>query len=196
MQTPDWSDSPFYVWPDVWSGYLQVCNFFFKSMVIHDTECPYWDQVSLNDTTQPKPHIDSKCMFHAVLELIQGRAAGAGLSATNPLEDCSCPPATAGREEEGCGVHLGGDKVYVPRTCGSNDCEHMCISIPQWPWVADTKSEKWGNHPWCCCQFAEPNSSAALWTYCGKYTGQFITRLSQCFCDYGMLKLDYSGRYQ
>ena len=151
---------------------------FFKSMVIYDTECPYWDQVSLNNTRQPKPHIDYKCMFHAVLELIQGRAAGAGLSATDTLEDSSCPPATAGREEEVCGVHLGGDKVYVPRTCGSKNCEYMCTSIAQRPSMADTKGEKWGNHSLCCCKFAEPNSSAALWTYCGKYIGPFITRLS------------------
>ena len=25
-----------------------------KSMVVHDTECPYWDQVSLNNTTQER----------------------------------------------------------------------------------------------------------------------------------------------
>ena len=45
------ADSPFYVWPDVWSG---ICKLK-KSMVIHDTECPYWDQVSLNNTNQTKP---------------------------------------------------------------------------------------------------------------------------------------------
>ena len=34
---------------------MVICKFR-KSMVIHDTECPYWDQVSLNSTnpTQPK----------------------------------------------------------------------------------------------------------------------------------------------
>ena len=47
------ADSPFYVWRDVWSGYLQLLK---KSMVIHDTECPYWDQVSLNNTNQTKPN--------------------------------------------------------------------------------------------------------------------------------------------
>ena len=36
----------FYVWPVVWCGDLQV----WKSMVIHDTECLYWDQVSQNST--------------------------------------------------------------------------------------------------------------------------------------------------
>ena len=41
------ADGPLYVWPNVWSGDLQVLE---KSMVIHDTECPYWDQVSLNNT--------------------------------------------------------------------------------------------------------------------------------------------------
>ena len=40
------TDSSLYVWLDVWFGDLQVL----KSMVIHDTECPYWDQVSLNNT--------------------------------------------------------------------------------------------------------------------------------------------------
>ena len=33
---------------------LVICNFR-KSMVIHDTECPYWNQVSLNNTNQTKP---------------------------------------------------------------------------------------------------------------------------------------------
>ena len=37
------ADSQLYVWPDVWSGDLQVQ----KTMVTHDTECPYWDQMSL-----------------------------------------------------------------------------------------------------------------------------------------------------
>ena len=32
------------VWGDVWSGDWQVK----KNMAIHDTECPYWDQVPLN----------------------------------------------------------------------------------------------------------------------------------------------------
>ena len=31
---------------------LVICKFR-KSMVIHDVECPYWDQVSLNNTNQP-----------------------------------------------------------------------------------------------------------------------------------------------
>ena len=50
------ADSPLYVWHDVWAGDLQI----YKSMVIHDTECPYWDHVSLNNTnpqhTQPRMH--------------------------------------------------------------------------------------------------------------------------------------------
>ena len=40
-------------WPDVWFGDLQAE----KSMVkhhVHDTECPYWDQVSLNNSN-PNP---------------------------------------------------------------------------------------------------------------------------------------------
>ena len=41
---------------------LVICNFR-KSMVTHDTECPYWDQVSLNNTkptktNQTKPSVD------------------------------------------------------------------------------------------------------------------------------------------
>ena len=43
------ADSPLYVWPDVWSADLHL---FIKSMVIYDTECPYWDQVSLNNTNK------------------------------------------------------------------------------------------------------------------------------------------------
>ena len=33
---------------------LVICKFW-KSMITHDTECPYWDQVSLNNTNQTKP---------------------------------------------------------------------------------------------------------------------------------------------
>ena len=44
------ADSPLYVWPDVWSADLHL---FKKNMVIHDIECPYWDQMSLNNTNQP-----------------------------------------------------------------------------------------------------------------------------------------------
>ena len=29
---------------------------FRKSMIIHDTECSYWDQVSLNNTNLTKPN--------------------------------------------------------------------------------------------------------------------------------------------
>ena len=45
------ADNPLYVWPDVWSGDLQVR----KSMVIRDIKCPYWDQVSLNNTNPTQP---------------------------------------------------------------------------------------------------------------------------------------------
>ena len=38
-------DSQCYLWPYVHFGDLHE-----KSMVIHDTECSYWDQVSLNNT--------------------------------------------------------------------------------------------------------------------------------------------------
>ena len=43
------ADSPLYVCPDVWSVDLHL---FIQNMVIHDTKCPYWDQVSLNNTKQ------------------------------------------------------------------------------------------------------------------------------------------------
>ena len=33
---------------------LLICNCLRKVMVIHDTECPYWDQVSLNNTKPTK----------------------------------------------------------------------------------------------------------------------------------------------
>ena len=45
------ADSPLYVWPDVWPD-LQV----YESVVIQDTECPYWDQVSLNNINLFKGH--------------------------------------------------------------------------------------------------------------------------------------------
>ena len=38
---------PVQLWPDVCFGDLQAKN---KSVVIHGTECPYRDQVSLNNT--------------------------------------------------------------------------------------------------------------------------------------------------
>ena len=38
---------------DVWSADLHL---FIKNMVIHDIECPYWDQMSLNNTNQTKPN--------------------------------------------------------------------------------------------------------------------------------------------
>ena len=44
------------MWPDVWSG---DCKFS-KSMVWHDTECPYWDQVSLKNTN-PTLHRSPSC---------------------------------------------------------------------------------------------------------------------------------------
>ena len=34
---------------------LVICKFK-KSMVIQDTECPYWDQVSLNNTNHTQSH--------------------------------------------------------------------------------------------------------------------------------------------
>ena len=48
------ADSPLYVRPDVRSADLHLL---IKSMVIHDTECPFWDQVSLNNTNQTKPNL-------------------------------------------------------------------------------------------------------------------------------------------
>ena len=43
------ADSPLYVWPHVWSADLHL---FIKNMVIHDIECPYWDQMSLKQHKQ------------------------------------------------------------------------------------------------------------------------------------------------
>ena len=48
------ADSSLYVWPDVWSADLHLL---IKSMIIHDTECPYWDQVSLNNTNQTNTYL-------------------------------------------------------------------------------------------------------------------------------------------
>ena len=44
LQSPAWLH--FHFWPSVWFGDLKTEY----SMVIHDTECPYWDQASLNNT--------------------------------------------------------------------------------------------------------------------------------------------------
>ena len=57
------ADSPLYVWPDVWSADLRL---FIKNMVIHDTKCPHWDQVSLNNTkTNKTKGQQTKCQnFH------------------------------------------------------------------------------------------------------------------------------------
>ena len=67
------ADSPLYVWPDVWSADLHLL---IKSMIIHDTECPYWDQVSLNNTNQTKPNVSQPatpgyCSFLSITN-IQG----------------------------------------------------------------------------------------------------------------------------
>ena len=45
MQSPGWQ-------PTFMCGLIPdlVISNFIKNMVIHDTECPYWDQVSLNNT--------------------------------------------------------------------------------------------------------------------------------------------------
>ena len=49
------ADSPLYVWPDV-----VICKST-KSMVTHDTECPYWDQVPINYTTPIFFNADHHC---------------------------------------------------------------------------------------------------------------------------------------
>ena len=49
-------DRLLYMWPDKWSGDLHAYISIKKSVVIHDTECPYWDQMSLNKT-KFKPYI-------------------------------------------------------------------------------------------------------------------------------------------
>ena len=41
------ADCPFSMRPGVWIGDLQIMN---MSMITHDTECPHWNQVSLNNT--------------------------------------------------------------------------------------------------------------------------------------------------
>ena len=56
------AESLLFVWPDVWSGDLQV----YKSIVIHDTECPFWDQVSLNNTNQTKSCNVKKVLLHMI----------------------------------------------------------------------------------------------------------------------------------
>ena len=66
------ADSPLYVWPDVWSADLHL---FIKNMVIHDIECPYWDQMS----TQTKlNNVTSNKLNPPVTTLILGRIAVLG----------------------------------------------------------------------------------------------------------------------
>ena len=45
MQSPGWQPTFCVAWC------LMICKFR-KSVVIHDTECPYWDHTSLNNTNQ------------------------------------------------------------------------------------------------------------------------------------------------
>ena len=56
------ADSPFYLWPDVRFGDLQTED----SMVIHDTECPYQDQVSISNTKTPYQGSDDSTFFHFI----------------------------------------------------------------------------------------------------------------------------------
>ena len=51
----------YFMWPDVWSADLHL---FIKNMVIHDIECPNWDQMSLNNTNQTKPYWDQVSLNH------------------------------------------------------------------------------------------------------------------------------------
>ena len=41
---------------------LMICKFR-RIMVIHDTECPYWDHVSLNNTNQTKPNLHTEYLL-------------------------------------------------------------------------------------------------------------------------------------
>ena len=42
------TDSPLYMWLDVWFGDLQALKK--HGLMVHSTKYPYWDQVSLNNT--------------------------------------------------------------------------------------------------------------------------------------------------
>ena len=55
------ADSPLYVRPDVRSADLHLL---IKSMVIHDTECPFWDQASLNNTNQTFTSLNRNVLPH------------------------------------------------------------------------------------------------------------------------------------
>ena len=47
------------MWSDVWSGDFVNLD---KSNVIRDTECPYWNQVLLNNTNPTQP--DTVAFLH------------------------------------------------------------------------------------------------------------------------------------
>ena len=53
---------------------LVICKFR-KSMIIHDTECPYWDQVSLNNTNQTKQQMEQSYKVAYSLTLLLNLAA-------------------------------------------------------------------------------------------------------------------------
>ena len=59
------ADSPLFMWFDVWSGDFANRE---KSMAIHDTKWPYWDQVLLNNTNS------NASTFHCVYSLIKPRS--------------------------------------------------------------------------------------------------------------------------
>ena len=48
---------------------LVICKFW-KSMVIHDAECPHWGQVSLNNTNQIFVWLRNFCQFWPMLHIL------------------------------------------------------------------------------------------------------------------------------
>ena len=65
MQSPGWQPTLCVAWCQIW--WFASLD---KSMVIHDTECPYWDQVSLNNTNPTQTQ--SKCLqMHVIVYWVQ-----------------------------------------------------------------------------------------------------------------------------
>ena len=58
MQTPGWQPVLCVAWCLIW-----LFASLKKNIVVHDTKCPYWDQVSLNNTNQTKPNLRGLCGY-------------------------------------------------------------------------------------------------------------------------------------
>ena len=104
------ADSPLYVRPDVRSADLHLL---IKSMVIHDTECPFSDQVSLNNTNQTKPNQTCTLTIEAVGERSLFHSSGL------KQYSCGCGCGCSSSHTEAMQHFRKGKLVPIPATDGS-----------------------------------------------------------------------------